>query len=381
MKREYIGTGKTVDEAIEAACTALGCERSEIEFEILALAKKSFFGLRTTPAQVKVTWEDGTPEPRANRPQEGRREKKAEKPAEKPAEKKPEPRAEKPKNEPKPEKPKAEKPAEPKPEKPRAEKPAEPKPEKPRAEKAEKPRAEKPAEKKPEIEPMRPLPELSDEIPEAVKPKAELAAAYLTEVIKAMEVKDFTITPKMREDTLVLLIEGSDLGVVIGRRGETLDSLQVLAGLAANRGEGEYVRVNLDSGNFREKRTKTLEELAVKMAKNAVRTGRSTTLEPMNPYDRRIIHAAVAGVEGAASTSIGEEPNRRVVISSLNPRKSQQDRRGGHGGRGRRGGRGGDRRRDSRPVENAAVNTEKPAAPKAPLKEAEDKPLYGKIEL
>lgn len=347
MKREYIGTGKTLDEAIEAACAALGCERSEIEFEILALAKKSFFGLRTTPAQVKVTWEDGTPEPRANRPQEGRREKKAEKPAEKPAEKKPEPRAEKPKNEPKP----------------------------------EKPRAEKPAEKKPEIEPMRPLPELSDEIPEAVKPKAELAAAYLTEVIRAMEVKDFTITPKMREDTLVLLIEGSDLGVVIGRRGETLDSLQVLTGLAANRGEGEYVRVNLDSGNFREKRTKTLEELAVKMAKNAVRTGRSTTLEPMNPYDRRIIHAAVAGVEGAASTSIGEEPNRRVVISSLNPRKPQQDRRGGHGGRGRRGGRGGDRRRDSRPVENTAVNTEKPAAPKAPLKEAEDKPLYGKIEL
>ena len=368
MKREYIGTGKTVDEAIEAACAALGCERSEIEFEILALAKKSFFGLRTTPAQVKVTWEDGTPEPRANRPQEGRREKKAEKPAEKPAEKKPEPRAEKPKNEPKPEKPKAEK-------------PAEPKPEKPRAEKAEKPRAEKPAEKKPEIEPMRPLPELSDEIPEAVKPKAELAAAYLTEVIKAMEVKDFTITPKMREDTLVLLIEGSDLGVVIGRRGETLDSLQVLTGLAANRGEGEYVRVNLDSGNFREKRTRTLEELAVKMAKNAVRTGRSTTLEPMNPYDRRIIHAAVAGVEGAASTSIGEEPNRRVVISSLNPRKPQQDRRGGHGGRGRRGGRGGDRRRDSPSVENTAVNAEKPAAPKAPLKEAEDKPLYGKIEL
>ena len=95
MKREYIGTGKTVDEAIEAACAALGCERSEIEFEILALAKKSFFGLRTTPAQVKVTWEDGTPEPRANRPQEGRREKKAEKPAEKPQPKVSEPKQEK----------------------------------------------------------------------------------------------------------------------------------------------------------------------------------------------------------------------------------------------------------------------------------------------
>lgn len=348
MKREYIGTGKTVDEAIEAACAALGCERSEIEFEILALAKKSFFGLRTTPAQVKVTWEDGTPEPRANRPQEGRREKKAEKPAEPQAEKKPETRSEKPKAEPR----------------------------------QEKPRQEKPAEKKPEIEPMRPLPELSDEIPEAVKTKADLAVAYLSEVLGAMEVKDFTITPKMREDTLVLLIEGSDLGVVIGRRGETLDSLQVLTGLAANRGEGDYVRVNLDSGNFREKRTKTLEELAVKMARNAVRTGRSTTLEPMNPYDRRIIHAAVAGVEGAASTSIGDEPNRRVVISSLTPRKPRDDRRGGgHGGRGRRGGRGGDRRRDNRLAEAAAPVSEQQAAPKVPLKEAEDKPLYGKIEL
>ena len=325
MKREYIGTGKTVDEAIEAACAALGCERSEIEFEILALAKKSFFGLRTTPAQVKVTWEDGTPEPRANRPQEGHREKKAEKPAEKPAEKKPEPRAEKPTNEPKPEKPKA-----------------------------EKPRAEKPAEKKPEIEPMRPLPELSDEIPEAVKPKAELAAAYLTEVIKAMEVKDFTITPKMREDTLVLLIEGSDLGVVIGRRGETLDSLQVLIGLTANRGEGEYVRVNLDSGKFREKRTKTLEELAVKMAKNAVRTGRSTTLEPMNPYERRIIHSAIGKMEGVRSESKGEGRDRRVVIYSTAPDAQTENTYGerrGRGGRpngrrpgGNRGGyRGGDR--------------------------------------
>ena len=82
MKRNISAPAKRWTEAIEAACAALGCERSEIEFEILALAKKSFFGLRTTPAQVKVTWEDGTPEPRANRPQEGRREKKAEKPAE-----------------------------------------------------------------------------------------------------------------------------------------------------------------------------------------------------------------------------------------------------------------------------------------------------------
>ncbi len=135
-----------------------------------------------------MTWEDGTPEPRANRPQEGRREKKAEKPAEPQAEKKPETRSEKPKAEPRQEKPRQEK--------------------QPKAEpRQEKPRQEKPAEKKPEIEPMRPLPELSDEILEAVKTKADLAVAYLSEVLGAMEVKDFTITPKMREDTLVLLIE------------------------------------------------------------------------------------------------------------------------------------------------------------------------------
>ena len=289
MIREYIGTGKTVEEAIEAACAALGCDREKIEFEILSLAKKSFFGLKVTPAQVKVTYEDGIPAP------------------------------------------------------------------------------------------------LTDAIPEEVKPKADAAVGYLTDVIAKMGVKEFTITPKMRENTLVLMIEGSDLGVVIGRRGETLDSLQYLTSLVCNRGEGEYIRVNLDSGNYREKRIKTLEELAIKVARNAVRTGRSTTLEPMNPYDRRIIHASVSKVEGAVSTSVGEEPQRRVVISSANPRKGE-NRRGGsyRGGRGGRGARGGDRRRndrDRRPSTGPAAEGEPSSKKTEPLKEAADKPLYGKIEL
>ncbi len=369
MIREYIGTGKTVEEAIEAACTALGCDRDKIDFEIISLAKKSFFGLRTTPAQVKVTYEDGLPEPRAERPRETREprrekqsapkpaEKPADKPAEKPAKKEPAPEKKKPAPAGKPEK---------KPEKQPAPEPAAP-------------------EQKTDEDLYHTAP-LSEEIPAGVKPRADAAAAYLTSGIAAMGVRDFHITPKMRENTLVLMIEGEDLGVVIGRRGETLDSLQYLTGLVCNRGEGDYVRVNLDSGNYREKRTKTLEELAVKVARNAVRTGRSTTLEPMNPYDRRIIHASVARVEGAVSSSVGEEPGRRVVISSANPQKAAESdsrRSGGYRGSRGRGGRSGDRRRNDRNRRPAQEARREDPAPRRtePRKEAEDKPLYGKIEL
>lgn len=361
MIREYIGTGKTVEEAIEAACAALGCDREKIEFEILSLAKKSFFGLKVTPAQVKVTYEDGIPAPKAERPRE--------KADPRPEKKQPAPAAGKP----------AKKEAAPQ----EAAPPAQEKKLDPEKKPAPEKKPEPPAE--PKQEDLYHTAPLTDAIPEEVKPKADAAVGYLTDVIAKMGVKEFTITPKMRENTLVLMIEGSDLGVVIGRRGETLDSLQYLTSLVCNRGEGEYIRVNLDSGNYREKRIKTLEELAIKVARNAVRTGRSTTLEPMNPYDRRIIHASVSKVEGAVSTSVGEEPQRRVVISSANPRKGE-NRRGGsyRGGRGGRGARGGDRRRndrDRRPSTSPAAGGEPSSKKTEPLKEAADKPLYGKIEL
>ena len=122
-------------------------------------------------------------------------------------------------------------------------------------------------------------------------------------------------------ENLNITLKGDDLGFVIGRRGETIDAIQYLASLAVNRLDGDYMRITIDSGNFREKREKTLESLARRLARNVVKSGRSMTLEPMNPYERRIIHATVATVEGATSSSIGEEPNRRVVISSTNPVK------------------------------------------------------------
>ena len=369
MIRTTVGSGRTVEEAIEAACAELGCSRDQIEFEILTLAKKSFFGLRTTPAQVRVSYEDGIPEPKARRPEAQRR-----------PEGQPRPAQQKPKAAP------AEEPAR-RPERPAAKPAAQPAPE------PEIPAAPAAEEDGGFLEEIVSLPPLTDAIPDAVRPKADTAVEYLTGVIRAMGVENFTITPKMREDTLVLMIEGRSLGVVIGRRGETLNALQTLTGLAANQGErredGGYVRVNLDSGHYREKRNRTLEELATKVALNAVRTGRSTTLEPMNPFDRRIIHAAVARVEGAVSTSVGNEPARRVVISSANPRKPADrdsrsgDRRGRSGFRG--GSRGerryGDRRRDSRPRDSRPAQQPAESAAKQPLKEAADQPLYGKIEL
>lgn len=404
MIRTTVGSGRTVEEAIEAACTELGCSRDQIEFEILTLAKKSFFGLRVTPAQVRVSYDDGVPEPKAQRPKDQRRPQDQRRPEgqQRPqAQRRPKDQR-RPEDQPRPEDQRH--PPEPKTQQ-RPEGQRRPAEQRPSAAEVPAPKAAEPAPAAPAVptaqengtflEEIVSLPPLTDEIPDAVRPKAEAAVDYLTGVIRAMGVENFTVTPKMREDTLVLMIEGRNIGVVIGRRGETLNALQTLTGLAANQGErredGAYVRVNLDSGHYREKRNRTLEELATKVALNAVRTGRSTTLEPMNPFDRRIIHAAVARVEGAVSTSVGNEPTRRVVISSANPRRSTDrdsrsgDRRSRSGSRGSSRGdrRYGDRRRDSRPRDGRpAQQPEENTAPaKQPLKEAADQPLYGKIEL
>ena len=148
-----------------------------------------------------------------------------------------------------------------------------------------------------------------------------MAVEYITAVLKAMGAQDFTAEANRDGENLNITLKGDDLGFVIGRRGETIDAIQYLASLAVNRLDGDYMRITIDSGNFREKREKTLESLARRLARNVLKSGRSMTLEPMNPYERRIIHATVATVEGATSSSIGEEPNRRVVISSTNPVK------------------------------------------------------------
>lgn len=179
--------------------------------------------------------------------------------------------------------------------------------------------------------------------------KLDLAMEYIQSILSQMGLQGVAVSvSEQTADSAVILLEGESVGTLIGRHGETLDALQYLTGLVANKAEGDYFRVSLDSGNYREKRKKTLESLARRMAISAAKTGRSITLEPMNPYERRIIHSTVQEVEGATSTSIGEEPNRRVVINSTNPRpKRQRSDSGKQGGRPpRRSGKGGGYRQD-----------------------------------
>ena len=176
---------------------------------------------------------------------------------------------------------------------------------------------------------------------------AEAAAEYLHEVLEALGVGDTQIDVTENEDGsgCVLALTGEDLGFVIGRRGDTLDALQYLVSLIANRRSNDYYRVTIDIGNYREKRERSLTGLAKKTGSQVARTGRRVSLEPMNPYERRIIHTAVQSINGATSWSVGSEPNRYVIIgpSDDNPNRSR-----GRGGKGRRPQEGErrDRRRD-----------------------------------
>ncbi len=184
---------------------------------------------------------------------------------------------------------------------------------------------------------------------------AQLAKSYLEQVLATMNVTA-SVETKEDEDNngCTLMIDGEDLGFIIGRRGDTLDSLQYLVGLVANRGRDNYYRVTLDIGNYREKREQALKGLAHKLASQAARTGRKHSLEPMNPYERRLIHTAVQDVKGATSWSVGSEPNRHVVIgpSDDNPKKNARNRRGGKGhGKGEGQAQGGQRREKLRDSE------------------------------
>ncbi|MBE6763675.1 MAG: protein jag [Ruminococcaceae bacterium] len=184
---------------------------------------------------------------------------------------------------------------------------------------------------------------------------AELAKEYLLQVLATMNVEvGVDIQQDEDENGCTLMIDGEDLGFIIGRRGDTLDALQYLVGLVANRGREAYYRVTLDIGNYREKREQALKGLAHKLAAQAARTGRKHSLEPMNPYERRLIHTAVQEVKGATSWSVGSEPNRHVVIgpSDDNPKKNTRSRRGGKGhGKGEGRGQGGTRREKPRDSE------------------------------
>lgn len=163
--------------------------------------------------------------------------------------------------------------------------------------------------------------------------KVKSAVRYLTKVLSALGAENFRIETALNGGTVFLDIVGEKLGVVIGRRGETLDALQYLTILASNKTEESYCRISVDCNGYRAKRKETLEQLAEKISYRVLKQGRRITLEPMNPYERRIIHSKVMEIEGVYSNSIGEEPFRKVVISA-NARPSYSGN-GGRNGRGR----------------------------------------------
>ncbi|MEG1427309.1 MAG: RNA-binding cell elongation regulator Jag/EloR [Oscillospiraceae bacterium] len=211
----------------------------------------------------------------------------------------------------------------------------------------------------------------------------EKAAEYVKLILSYMGLSDVEIAITTNEDGAILNLSRDDIGFIIGHRGETLDSLQYLASLVANQGESKYYRITLDVGSFREKRKETLENLGRKMAIRSVKTGRNNVLEPMNPYERRIIHTAVQTVEGAKSWSEGTDIARHVVVGPIDGEKPRFNRNTNTAPRGNRPPA---RNAVQKPVSRISETAPLPFSP-APLedmtpppKKMEDAPLYGRIK-
>ena len=319
--KQFEAAAKTVEEAIEQGLQELGVSIGDVDVMVVEEGSKGLFGLfGSRPAKVRLTVKASEEDPLGNL-LEDKKPAKAKKNPEKKPEKKPEAKPEKKDEEPAAEsKPAAEnKPA---PEQKKAKKPAEKKPEKkPENEKTEETPAadgEKETGKKAkqEIRPMEkpevtmiPAEELTEDSP------AGIAHAFLMELTKLMGVDVTVDMGTDAEGNVYGYINGDTLGVLIGRRGETLDAVQYLTSLKVNRDREGYIRVTLDTENYRAKREDTLIRLANRMANRALRTGRKVSLEPMNPYERRIIHYALQQTEGVSTHSEGDEPNRHVVIT------------------------------------------------------------------
>ncbi len=225
--------------------------------------------------------------------------------------------------------------------------------------------------------------------------KVQTAKKYLTDVLHALGLQNFEINAIRRDGNIVLDITGDKLGVVIGRRGETLDSLQYLTILASNRAEESYCRISIDCNGYRDKRREALENLAKRTSAKVIKQGRKIALEPMNPYERRIIHSCVAEIEGVSSHSTGVEPYRKVVIYADKPKfDNRRPRRNGDRNDRRGGGNGSTRnyrqstgfstsfereykRRTYEPDENANAGE----FSKETVEAEKSATLYGKIEL
>ena len=296
MEKNIVATGKTIDLAIESALNQLGLDRDSVSVLVLQQAKQGFLGFGAQPAKVQVTYEapDPVPEaPKAALSSASRSKPKAAAPV-----KKPEPQPEKKPEPPKPAAPKTED----KPEAPRQPKP-ERKPEAPKAPKQErKPEAPKPERKAREYVPAE---------PGSVEEKIE---TFVKGLLEHMDSKAVPHCFKEEFGSYKVDLVGDDLGYLIGRRGDTLDAIQHLTNYAVNRDVEGRIRVNVDAEAYREKREESLRRYARKKAQQVLKARRRTTLEPMNAYERHVIHAALQDMENIATHSTGVEPNRRVVI-------------------------------------------------------------------
>ena len=313
--RQYEASAKTKEEAIELGLQELGVSIGDVDVLVVEEGSKGLFGLLgSRPVKVRLTVKDSEEDPLGDLLEEKparKAEKKPErKPEKKPAEKKPE---EKRPEEKKPE----EKKTEEKKEEKQPEKKAAKKPEKKAEKKPEAPAEGEEPEEKPEPRTLE-KPEVTMIPADALDPEspAGVAKAFLSEITKLMGVEVSIEMGTDAEGNVYGYMEGDTLGILIGRRGETLDALQYLTSLKVNRGREGYTRVTLDTENYRAKREDTLIRLANRMANRALRTGRKVSLEPMNPYERRIIHFALQQNEGVTTHSEGDEPNRHVVITT-----------------------------------------------------------------
>ena len=377
MIRTQEATGKTVDEARINACALLGVEKDDINvsYEVLEMPQKTgFLGLKLTPAKVRVSVElpdepVAAPAAPAAAPAPVVEEKAA--PAEPVVE-------------------------ETAPEAPAAEAPAAP------AEDAA------PAE-----EQAAPAEGEEVEVPICIEENAKVKAAvdYLKDVIEKMGVQDVSFSAVQKGEATIIRLNGEKMGALIGRRGETMESLSYLASLVANRLEGDYIKLGLDVAGYRDKRESDLTALAQRIGAKVRKTGRSFAMEPMNPYERRIIHSAIGKMEGVRSESKGEGRDRRVVIYSTDPNavaesanarprgpRGGRDRnsngrggsyhRGGNGGRNGRGPRSGGPRssyRSNVPERTYTPRDAESAAPVAPKRTERVDDFadlsFGKIEL
>ena len=275
MEKTIVATGKTIDLAIEAALNQLGLDRDSVSVQVLCQAKPGFLGFGATPAKVEVTYEAPDLKPEAPKSALGSASRSKPKTAPVVVKKPEPPKAEAPRAEPK-----AEKPVAPK---------AEPKVEKPKAE----PKVYAPAE------------------PGSVEEKIE---TFLNGLLSGMGSTAVAHAVKQEGNTYFAELVGEDLGYLIGRRGDTLDAIQHLCNYSVNRGVEGHIRINVDAECYREKREDSLRRYAVKKAQQVLKAHRRTTLEPMNAYERHVIHASLQDMDRITTYSVGTEPNRRVVI-------------------------------------------------------------------